>query len=217
MLVKVRTQLFALCFLGAYAMAGSAAEVALAGVIGSKAVLVVNGGAPRAIAVGGMAAEGVRLIALSGDVATVEIDGRRQNVRLGEFVIHKSEPREASRSLRLVADSRGHFTTRGQINGVDADFLVDTGATLISMGRSDALRMGIDYTKGQLGQSSTANGVVPVWHVKLDAVEVGGMRVHGVEAAVHEGDLPVVLLGMSFLKRMEWQREGDALVLKKRY
>lgn len=215
--MKARTHLLALLLFCLNATAVSAADVALAGVIGSKAVLVVNGGAPRAVAVGSTTTDGVRLLALAGDVATVEIDGRRQNVRLGEFVIHKAEPREESRSLRLVADSRGHFTTRGQINGVDADFLVDTGATLISMGRSDALRMGIDYTKGQLGRSSTANGVVPVWHVKLDAVEVGGMRVHGVDAAVHEGDLPVVLLGMSFLSRMEWQRDGEALILKKRY
>lgn len=197
--------------------AAIATDIALAGVIGTRAILVIDGGAPRTVAVGARTPEGVRLLGLQGDVATVEVDGRRQQVRLGERVVHNAPPKGGRETLRLVADDRGHFSANGRINGVAAQFLVDTGATLVSMGRSDALRMGIDYTKGQRGRSSTANGVVPVWRVRLDSVEVGGMLVHGVDASVHESDLPVVLLGMSFLGRMEWQRDGDALVLKKRY
>lgn len=117
----------------------------------------------------------------------------------------------------LQADSQGHFFTRGRVNEKPVQFLVDTGATLVSLGRGDAERAGIDYAKGAPAPSNTANGTVRVWLVQVDTLEVGGVKVHNVQAAVHEQDLTVSPLGMSFLNRMRWQRDGDKLVLKKRY
>ena len=119
--------------------------------------------------------------------------------------------------MLLQADSRGHFVTAGRVNGVGAQFLIDTGATLVSIGRRDAERAGLDYRKGTVAQSSTANGIVRVWRLQIDSLEVGGLAFHNVDAAVHEKDLPVNLLGMSFLNRTQWQREGDKLILQKRY
>jgi aspartyl protease family protein len=77
--------------------------------------------------------------------------------------------------------------------------------------------MGIDVTEGAAGVSQTANGMSRIWRVRLDSLKVGGVVVHGVDAAVHINDLPVALLGMSFLNRMEMTREGSRLVLKKRF
>ncbi len=92
-----------------------------------------------------------------------------------------------------------------------------TGATLVSMGRNEAVRLGIDYRSGTIGPERHRKRTGDDLEVRLDAVELDGVRLLGVDAAVHGTDLPVVLLGMSFLNRMDWRREGDRLLLKKRY
>ena len=109
----------------------------------------------------------------------------------------------------------GRFETPGSINGANVRFLVDTGATAVSLGASDAKRAGIDYRKGKAMISNTANGRVRVWIVKLDSVKVGAIPLNDVDGAIHENDLPLALLGMSFLKRMDMQRTGEIMVLKK--
>lgn len=192
-----------------------ATEVALAGVFRTKAVLVINGGQPKTLAVGQRTGEGVVLLAVDGDTAVVDVNGVRERLRLGERVVRGVSG--GGQDLYLEADGRGHFVTTGLVNGVAVQFLVDTGATLVSIGMSDARRMGIDVTRGEPGVSQTANGTARVWRVKLDSIKVGQVVLHGVDAAVHANDLPIALLGMSFLNRMEMNREGSRLVLKKRY
>ena len=88
---------------------------------------------------------------------------------------------------------------------------------MVSMGAGDARRIGIDPSKGQVGYSQTANGVTQVSRVKLDTVKIGDVVLNNVDATVHQHDLPIVLLGMSFLNRMEMQRNGDTMTLKKNY
>ena len=205
------------CFwLAVLPFAVQGADVALAGVIGARAVLVIDAGAPQTLAVGARSREGVKLVALRDEIATVEVDGRRETLRLGEHAIHVKGGQEAVR-LQLQADSQGHFVSRGRINGIEVNLLVDTGATFVSLGRSDAKRIGLDYTKGERGLTATANGTVPVWRMRLDTVELGSMTLHNVDASVHESELPMTLLGMSFLNRTQWQRDGDKLILQKRY
>lgn len=195
--------------------AAQAADVAVAGLFPGRAVLVVDGGAPQTVRVGGRTREGIVLKAASAEAATLEHDGRVFVARLGEQVA--SSAGTAASEISLQADGGGHFFTSARINGVAVNALVDTGATLVSMGRNEAVRLGIDYRSGTMGRSTTANGLATIWKVRLDAVELDGVRLLGVDAAVHETDLPVVLLGMSFLNRMDWRREGDRLLLKKRY
>lgn len=205
------------CFwLAVLPFAVQGADVALAGVIGARAVLVIDAGAPQTLAVGARSREGVKLVALRDEIATVEVDGRRETLRLGEHAVHVKGGQQAAR-LQLQADSQGHFVSRGRINGIEVNLLVDTGATFVSLGRSDAKRIGLDYTKGERALTATANGTVPVWRMRLDTVELGGMTLHNVDASVHESELPLVLLGMSFLNRTQWQRDGDKLILQKRY
>ena len=63
----------------------------------------------------------------------------------------------------------------------------------------------------------TANGEVFAYRVKLDTVRVGGVSLNGVEAVITEGNgLPISLLGMSFLKRVDMRHEGSILTLAKR-
>ena len=97
-------------------------------------------------------------------------------------------------------------------------FLVDTGATMVSMGLQDARRAGVNYLEGTRGHSQTANGVAPVYKVRLSNVKLGDITLNDVDGLVHENNsLPVVLLGMSFLGQLEMRREGKSLTLSKRY
>ncbi|MDR2000630.1 MAG: TIGR02281 family clan AA aspartic protease, partial [Zoogloeaceae bacterium] len=114
-------------------------------------------------------------------------------------------------------DARGHFYTVGTINGATIRFMVDTGATAVGIGKSDAVRANVDYLKGQLGVVRTANGEMQVWRVMLNSVRVGDVVLNQVEAMVSEHNQPVAVLGMSFLNRMEMTREGPTMTLKKRY
>lgn len=196
---------------------GYATDVQLGGVIGERAVLIVNGGRPQTIAVGASTREGVKLLSVAGDEAAIETEGRRSRLRLGEQPISIGVSESGRGEVRLAADTRGHFITMGLINGVGQRFLVDTGATLVSIGADDAKRAGINYLAGTPATTMTANGPAQVWKVRLDTVQVGDVVLHGVEAAVHQHAMPIGLLGMSFLNRTELRREAGALILRKNY
>jgi aspartyl protease family protein len=104
------------------------------------------------------------------------------------------------------------------VNGVHVRFLVDTGATFVSLPSSLARRLGIDLATAQRGSSQTANGVVTVYRVMLDSVTVNGLTLRNVAGVIHEqAGLDVALLGMSFLNRTEMRRDGQSLTLVKRY
>lgn len=195
-----------------------AADVSLAGVFGGKAVLVIDGGAPRTLAPGARSPEGVKLLSVEGDRAWVEIDGRRVPLRIGENVAssRSAEPSSAS-VIHLNADSQGHFAADGAINGRPMKFLLDTGATVIAMDRDDARRAGVDLTTAKSVAVQTANGIVRAWQVQLASVKVGSVTLSNVEAAVMEADMPHVLLGMSFLNRMDMQRNGQVMTLRRRF
>ena len=198
-----------------------AADANLNGIVGNKALLVINNGKPRWFAVGESAPEGIKLISISGETAVVEADGKRQTLRMGENARLNAGPAKSGAggsSVKLNADGRGHFVTVGQINGKTVRFLVDTGASFISLSSVEAKRLGIDYLAGERASISTANGVVRSYKVKLDEVRLGDVTLNNVDGMVHPDDsLPIVLLGMSFLNRMEMTRDGEQMVLKKRF
>lgn len=200
-------------------LAAPAADVNVIGLFSGKAVLVIDGGKPRTMAAGDISPEGVRLISATSEAAVVEIGGRRQTLAPGQNgYAAAARPDSKAASVILTADSRGHFVTTGTINGNTLQFLVDTGATAITLSSSDARRLGINYLAGSRSHTQTANGIVPVYKVKLDTVRVGDITANNVDAVVIEGDaLPVALLGMSFLNRMEMKRDGLTMTLIKRY
>jgi aspartyl protease family protein len=199
----------------------SAAEVNLNGVVGNKALLVVDRAKPRWVAVGESLPNGIKLISISADTAVVEAGGQRQTLKLGEnqrLNAGAAAPAGGNRTVTLNADGRGHFVTTGQINGQTVKFLVDTGASFVSLSSSEARRLGLNYLAGEKAAISTANGLVRSYKVKLDEVRVGDVTLNNVDGMVHADDsLPIVLLGMSFLNRMEMTRDGEHMVLKKRF
>lgn len=191
-----------------------AQEVGLAGVIGNKALLMLNGAPPRSVPVG-TTVDRVRVVSVQGEQVVIEIDGHKRPLRVGQHAVGRGE--SGPENVRLSADRQGHFYTNGTVNGRSVRFLVDTGATMISLGAGDARRLGLNFEQGQKGLTQTANGQAVASKVQLDTVRIGGVTLHQVDALIHQTDMPIALLGMSFLSRMEMLNDGQTMTLKKRY
>lgn len=199
----------------------TAADVTVIALTAGKAVVIIDKGKPRTLAVGETTPEGVKLISATSESATFEVAGKRQTLTTGgHAAVAAGSPSagSGSGSVSLTADSAGHFITTGTINGMSMQFMVDTGASIIALSVDDAKRAGVDYLAGSRGRVQTANGLAVVYFVKLDAVRVGDITLNNVDAGIIEGNkLPVALLGMSFLNRTEMRRSGDTLTLIRRY
>lgn len=187
----------------------------LAGILGSKALLVSGGGAPKAVAVG-ESFEGSRVVAVTKDEITLETDGQRETLRVGAAPVSVGPRSAAPARLVLYADQRGHFMSDGQINGRPMQFMVDTGATTIALGRPQAERLALKVGDGKPVRMQTANGVTQGWRVKLQSVRLGALEQQNVDAIITEESMPYVLLGNTFLKPYEMTRKGDELVLEGR-
>lgn len=194
-----------------------ATEVTVVGLTEGKAIVVVDGGRPKTLAAGQTGPSGVRLISATSEAAVLEVDGKRRTLGMGQAISGSFQPGDKPR-VSLTADATGHYMTPGSINGRPVRFLVDTGATLVSIGASDARRLGLRYLGGEKGYSHTANGVTTVYRIKLDSVKVGSIAMTNVDAVVHpDNDMPFVLLGMSFLGRLELRHEGQTLTMTQRF
>lgn len=192
-----------------------AADISVVGLFPGKAVLVVNDAQPKTYSVGSTVVDGIKLIGVGDGTATFDNRGRHETITLGDHV-NRGAP-TGNAKVTLQANGQGHFITQGQINGGTLRMLVDTGATAIALPASEAKRLGIEYKNGRAGHVNTANGTAQVYMVKLDTVKVGDIELHQVDAMVHEDGLPIGLLGMSFLNRVDMRREGEQMTLTKRY
>ena len=194
-------------------------SVSFNGSLGQKAALLLIDGEPRTVAVGNVVA-GVKLISLEDNRANVEYGGRRHVLMLGASPGRVGEATPApfsGRQIVLSAGPGGHFTTNGAINGQATQFLVDTGATSISISQVEAERMGLRFREGRRLMTQTANGAVPAYQVQLASVRVGDVEVRNVDAIVIPGQMSHVLLGNSYLNRFQMRRDNESLSLELRY
>ena len=194
-------------------------SVSFNGSLGQKAALLLIDGEPRTVAVGNVVA-GVKLISLEDNRANVEYGGRRHVLMLGASPGRVGEATPApfsGRQIVLSAGPGGHFTTNGAINGQATQFLVDTGATSISISQVEAERMGLRFREGRRLMTQTANGAVPAYQVQLGSVRVGDVEVRNVDAIVIPGQMSHVLLGNSYLNRFQMRRDNESLSLELRY
>ena len=183
----------------------------------NKALLVIDG-QPQTLAVGA-SARGVTLRRLGDGEAEVEVGGQVRQLRLGAApsrVGTGGGATEGSGSIVLPMGSGGHFSAAGSINGKQVTFLVDTGATSVALSQSEANRIGLDWKRGRPGMSHTANGTVPVYAVNLTSVRVGDVEIANVAGVVVPSDMPMVLLGNSFLNRFNMRRDNDVMRLEKK-
>lgn len=201
------------------AASANAQSVTLSGMVGSKALLIVDGSAPKIVA-SGETFQGVKIISTSGDTAVVEISGKRHNLRMGDSPASVGAAAGSARGgskIVISAGDGGHFMAQGSINGKATQFLVDTGATTVAMGASEAKRMGLDYTAGKPVRMNTANGQTIGYLLTLSSVRVGDVEVANVEAVISPQAMPYVLLGNSFLTRFSMRRDSDQMVLERRF
>ena len=199
------------------ALPAFAQSVSMSGSLGDKALLVIDG-VPRTVAAGATV-QGVKLVSVTGSDAVVEVKGKRVTLAMGGAQVNLGgAPSDGGGSqIVLTAGSGGHFFTGGSINGKSVRFLVDTGATYVSMGAAQAQELGVDFSQGQRGVSNTANGQITVYKVKLASVRVGDVQLFDVDGLVSQQPMPAVLLGNSFLTRFQMKRENDTMTLTKRY
>lgn len=211
-------KLFLAFVLAAASGIAAAQSVALQGMLGSKALLIVDGSPPRSVAPG-ESHQGVKVLSTLGDQAVVEIGGKRHTLRVGDAPASVGGSAGPARGNRIVltAGTGGHFMSQGAINGRAVVFMLDTGATAVSLSQSEAERVGLNYRQGRPVQMSTANGVAPGWFVKLASVRLGDVEVYDVDAVVSPAPMPFVLLGNSFLTRFQMKRDNDQMVLERRY
>ncbi|MBL8520299.1 MAG: TIGR02281 family clan AA aspartic protease [Betaproteobacteria bacterium] len=191
-----------------------AISVNLVGLFPGKAVVVVNNGAPRTMSIG-QKADGVTLLSVASDSAEFDIEGNKETLKLGQPFSAPSTHTQGS--VTIVPDEQGHHWANATVNGRTIRFLVDTGATLVSIPAAFARNAGIDYKKGTPGKVQTANGGSEGWRITLDAVTIGDVTLHQVNAVVIESGLDTALLGMSFLSRTEMKRDSNGMVLTKRF
>lgn len=192
--------------------------LALSGVSGDRALMVIDGAPPKFLSTGQTHA-GVKLLSINGDSATVEVNGQRQTLQVGGAPVSVGKGISGGGGQRVVltADPSGHFLPDGQINGKTVKFMVDTGATTIALGAAEARRINLKYDQGRRVQMSTANGVSTGYLIRLESVRVGDVVAYDVDAVVSPQSMPFVLLGNSFLNRFQMQKTNDQLTLEKRF
>jgi aspartyl protease family protein len=214
--------LAALCLFVA-GSAGAQTSVTISGVMGDKALVSVNGAPPKVVRPGERVG-GVRLVAVGPQGVEIVLDGRRHRLAIGHGVHVPSAKAVAeggttsSARVVLTADGRGHFSATGTVNGLPVRFMVDTGASLVSLPSSVARQAGVDLAGATPLVINTANGQARAQRVVINSLRLGAISAHLVEALVVEDTaLSQPLLGMSFLNRTNMLREGDTLVLTQRY
>lgn len=198
-------------------MAGAVDSVRVVALFPDKAMVEVDGH-NRLLRVGERSPEGLLLISANAHEAVIEVDGKRDTYLPGSR-IGGTFTAPQKREVRITRDSAGSYTTVGSINGRTVDLLVDTGATTVAMSEREAKRLGIPYwLNGERGGVQTASGYARAYVVTLDRVQVGEIVLRNVEAVVVEGNNPTnVLLGMSFLNRLDLDHQGNVMVLRTKY
>jgi aspartyl protease family protein len=192
-------------------------KITVVGLFKDTAIVMIDG-TRRLLRSGDTSPEGVTLLSATSTDAVLEIDGEQKRFGLGGQ-IGGSYVKPEQATVRIWPTPNRMYAVLGSINGYPVDFIVDTGATLVSMSGREAKRLGIDYRViGTPGHSSTATGIAKIYLVNLDRIKVGDIVLRNVQGAVHDGDFPpATLLGMSFLGRLNMHQDGQVLELKQKF
>lgn len=188
-------------------------NIAVMGVIGDKIIMRVDGSI-RTLSMHETSPEGIRLLSIDSEHRQVllDVNGKKKRYILGAGT-------ESSRGSTIIKpDKIGMYRVDGRINNNKVSFIVDTGATFVTINQAVADKLNIDKSEAKLrGQAETGNGMIPIYVVGRNKVEVGGLVLKNIDIAVHEGKYPKqALLGMSFLKKVKIEHVSGSLRLKKR-
>jgi aspartyl protease family protein len=187
------------------------------GLFQDQAIVEVDG-KQVVLKAGGPAKRGIKLISATADEAVLEVDGQTSTYRKGTQIgSNTSSPGSGGKVVQIAPDGAGMYFVTGTVNGYSVNFLIDTGASMIAMNRHTAKRLGLNYRlDGREGLTQTASGFAKAYYLKLKKVTVGEISLTDVDAAVLDGEQPTeVLLGNTFLSRVDMERQGRLLLLKK--
>ena len=203
--------------LTAASLVSAATDVRVVGLFANAAVDNIDG-QRHMLRVGKPPVNGVELIAADSQTATLRVDGQTRQFGLQREYTEgfaQSERQQVS----IPRGEGGHFRVTGSINGQTVSFMVDTGATSVSMSSVQARRLGIDYAlSGTPVRAATASSAVDGYQVTLARVKVGDIELSNVQALVLEGRFPLeVLLGMSWLSRVRMDEQDNLLLLERKY
>ena len=192
-------------------------KIVVNGLFKNKAVVTIDG-KQRILKAGVASPEGVKLISSNSREAVIEVDGEQKTYQLGTHIGSNYKDSPESTIVTVVPDRTGSYFVNGSINDFQVRFLVDTGATLIFMNAPTAKRIGLNYKlEGVEGLAETASGTTKIYSLTLKKVKVGNIELRDVAAAVSDGEYPLdILLGTSFLNRINSSREGRILKLEQK-
>lgn len=187
-----------------------------------NAAMIQHNDKQKLLRVGHSYKKRIKLIAATSHGATFLVDGEEVELglhqsKLGHSI--KTEQPSTIKSISIPRNIMGMYKTAGFINGFPVTFLVDTGASSVAMNESTAQRIGLQYRmKGRKIVVSTASGRAKAWNLMADKVSIGAIQLSHVEATVVQGAGPTeVLLGMSFLKRLKMQDDGNLMKLSTKF
>ena len=206
------------CFIAFFYIAPGRAEpeIVIKGLFKNAAVVIIDG-RQQLLKVGQRTGDGVLLVSASSKEAVLEYGGQRRTLSLTQGIGAVYTDAKQT-EVRLNSQLDGHFFGSALINGKRAQFMVDTGATWVSMSSKTADLLGLGYEHGTVTRVNTAQGVTRGYRVSLRRVEVGGIRVNNVEAIVLEGEYPLdMLLGNSFLSRLDMNIDNGVMILQSKY
>lgn len=200
---------------------GAAKSVTAVALFNDKAMIIVDDSKAKIVRAGSTY-KGVKLVSSNTNIAIIEVNGERQELALdGTALLSGSLGNEASaayaRSITLYENELGFFEHAGAVNGQSLNFLVDTGANLVVFSSAQADKIGLEYKDGFRSFASTASGTAPMYAVSLDEISLGGIKLKNIQAGVIVGNFPQKsLLGMTFLSKLDMNRSGNKMVLKRR-
>jgi len=190
-------------------------QLQVQGLFSKKVVLMVDG-KRHILAAGKISPEGVKVISVNKKGAVLEVDGEQKQYDLGSgSTISTSFTERKSSKETIYKNSGGMYLTYGNINGRSVHFLVDTGASAVAMNTVQAKNLGLQYERyGTPTRVSTASGFEKGYRLRLKSVTVGNITEKNVMAMVIDGKHPgPILLGMTFLGRLNVEHSGNAMTL----
>ena len=225
-LVAVLTVLVTCITSATFSTATHAARSVLAvALFEGRAMLSIDGQKAKIYKAGDVVGD-VKLVSSNTSQAIIEVSGQRQVLVLnGTAILSKSlgaTPLNGGPArIEISVNSAGFFEVDGSVEGEDIRFLVDTGANLVVLSSVDAERVDLEYTQGVRTVATTASGRAPMYLVLVDDLEISdglaSIELDDIQVGVIEGNYPTTpLLGMSFLSRVQMQRNGDTMVLEPR-
>lgn len=135
---------------------------------------------------------------------------RQRNPNMHVETVHTID---GVKEIRLQRNHYGHYRSIGTINGEPVEFMLDTGASDVSIPDRVARRVGLE--RGVPKYYGTANGTIKAYATQLESVGLGELEIHQVRASINphmEGE--TILLGMSVLKQLEFTQRGDTLIIR---